>query len=460
MPRVKWEERDSATAGTGVAHDVTLPEASRVWAKVAANSFGGPAGQIAVMHRFLVEEHRWISERRFLHALNFCMFLPGPEAQQLATYIGWLMHGTRGGLIAGLLFILPGVVAILALSLIYVLVGDVEFVSGLLFGLQAAVVAIVAEAVLRIGRRAGRTRAQQAIAAAAFIAIFFFAVPFPLIVVAAGLFGWFLGRVLPQPAAPAAESEDSDALLGDLGETPDRAATRSAARAAVVAVTVWLVPVGVLVAVLGTGHVFAQEAVFFSTSAMVTFGGAYAVLSYLTQAAVDTYGWLSPGEMLTGLGMAETTPGPLIMVVQFVGFMGAYRNPGSLSPITAALLGSLVATWVTFAPCFFFIFAGAPFIERLRGNASLSNALSAITAAVVGVILNLAVWFAIHTVFAEVDTRRTSGLQLLVPNLGTVDVYAVAIIVVSMLLIFRFKVSVMRTLAISAVLGLMAALLR
>lgn len=449
-----------AAEAVGVAHGVPLRQAVRVWAKVAANSFGGPAGQIAVMHRFLVDERRWISERRFLHALNFCMVLPGPEAQQLATYIGWLMHGIRGGVIAGVLFILPGVFAILALSLVYVLAGELTAVTGLLLGLQAAVVAIVVEAVRRIGARAIKRRAHLVLAAAAFVAIFFLEIPFPVIVLLAGAAGVLIGRWRTGPSdAAAAGTDDDDALLGDDGETPDRGAGRSAARAAAVALVLWLVPVGLLVLVLGGQHVFAREAVFFSTSAVVTFGGAYAVLSYIAQAAVSTYGWVRPSEMLTGLGMAETTPGPLIMVVQFVGFMAAYRNPGTLHPVAAAVLGSVVATWVTFVPCFFFIFAGAPFIERLRGNPRLTHALSGVTAAVVGVILNLAVWFALHTAFAQVAVTRPGGVRLLVPDLATLDVIAVVIGALAMVLIFRFKWTVMRTLGVSAALGMAATLI-
>ena len=445
----------------GVDHGVSRREALKVWALVAANSFGGPAGQIAVMHRFLVDERRWISERRFLHALNYCMLLPGPEAQQLATYIGWLMHGARGGVVAGGLFVLPGALAIFALSLTYALFGDVPLVSGLLFGLQAAVVAIVAQAVLRIGRRAVRTRTQVLIAATAFVAIFFFEIPFPLIVVAAGLIGYAGGRRAPSQASPAPnEGDEAAAFIADDGEVLTAGARRRALTAAAVALVLWLVPVGVIVAASDANPVYSQLAVFFSKTATVTFGGAYAVLSYVAQEAVTGFGWLRPGEMLTGLGMAETTPGPLIMVVQFVGFMAGYRNPGGLSPLGAATIGAAITTWVTFLPCFFFIFAGAPFMERLRGNAALAGSLSAITAAVVGVILNLAVWFAIHTAFATVDTVRGGGVRLLVPRLETVDAVAVALMVLAGVLIFRLKISVLKTLAVCAALGLGAAAAR
>jgi chromate transporter len=439
---------------------VGLREAFGVWAKVAVNSFGGPAGQIAVMHRFLVEERRWISEQRFLHALNFCMLLPGPEAQQLATYIGWLMHGNVGAVMAGVLFVLPGAIAILALSVVYALYGGVGVVSGLFFGLQAAVVAVVAEAVLRIGRRALKTRAQVALAVVAFVAVFFLEVPFPVIVVAAGGIGYVGGRVRPElfrtPFHAGAAAGSDLALIDEDGAAVSRSSARSARAAAGVALVLWLTPVAVLL-LFASGSVYAQQAMLFSQSAVVTFGGAYAVLAYIAQQAVAGHGWLRPGEMLTGLGMAETTPGPLIMVVQFVGFLAAYRNPGMLSPLAAGIVGSLLTTWVTFAPCFMFIFAGAPFIERLRGNRSLSTALSAITAAVVGVVLNLAVWFSVNTAFEQVDTVHRYGTRLLAPQMSSVNAAAVGIAAVALLAIFRFKLSVMKTLAACAALGLLAA---
>ena len=450
------------TGAAGVDHGVSRREATKVWATVAAHSFGGPAGQIAVMHRFLVEERRWISEQRFLHALNYCMLLPGPEAQQLATYIGWLMHGPSGGFIAGGLFILPGIIAIFALSLIYAVFGDIGPVAGLLFGLQAAVVAIVVEAVLRIGKRALKTRTHVAIAAAAFLAIFFGEVPFPWIVLGSGVFGYVMGRWRPTVLATPVETGDSTtaSLIGDDSARLSRGASLAAMRAAAVALVAWAIPVVVVMLALGPDAVYSQLAVFFSKSAVVTFGGAYAVLSYVAQAAVSGYGWLQPGEMLTGLGMAETTPGPLIMVVQFVGFMAGYRNPGGLSPLVAATAAAAITTWVTFAPCFFFIFAGAPFIERLRGNHNLSAALSAITAAVVGVILNLAVWFAIHTLFRDVSAQYRGGFRFLTPRLASVDFAALALMVLGLLLIFRFRIGVLRTLAICAGLGLLLALAR
>jgi chromate transporter len=379
----------------------TLSEATRIWARIGLLSFGGPAGQIALMHRILVEEQRWLGEKRFLHALNYCMLLPGPEAMQLAVYIGWLMHRTLGGIIAGTLFVLPGVVSIMALSWIYALYGNVGPIEALFFGLKAAVLAIVVQAVIRIGSRALKNNAMLAIAAVSFVAIFGFAVPFPLIIFAAGLIG-FLGARADLPAfrgggghgkVGGVQVDDADTLLGE--ETPDHAKVNRAwaFRVSAVFLVLWLGPVALLFVLLGPANIFAQIAAFFSIMAVVTFGGAYAVLAYVAQEAVQHYGWLAPGEMLDGLGMAETTPGPLIMVTQFVGFMGAFRDAGGLSPLMAGTLGGFLTTWVTFTPCFLWIFLGAPFIERLRDNKILTAALTAITAAVVGVILNLAVWY-------------------------------------------------------------------
>ncbi|MCC5989815.1 MAG: chromate efflux transporter, partial [Pararhodobacter sp.] len=359
----------------------TLAQATRIWARIGLLSFGGPAGQIALMHRILVEEHRWLGEKRFLHALNYCMLLPGPEAMQLAVYIGWLMHRTLGGIIAGLLFVLPGVVAIMALSWIYALYGNVGAVEALFFGLKAAVLAIVVQAVIRIGSRALKNAAMLAIAAASFVAIFGFAVPFPLIILVAGLIGFFGSRA-SMPAFQGEEGhgkvgklqiDDTDTLLGDESPEHTEVSRSHAFRISAVFLALWLVPVGLMFAVLGPASVFAHIAGFFSIMAVVTFGGAYAVLAYVAQEAVQNYSWLAPGEMLDGLGMAETTPGPLIMVTQFVGFMGAFRDAGGLSPLTAGTLGGLLTTWVTFTPCFLWIFLGAPFIERLRDNKVLSE---------------------------------------------------------------------------------------
>jgi chromate transporter len=449
-------------------HGVSLAEAFGVWARVAMLSFGGPAGQIAVMHRIIVEEKRWIAENRFLHALNYCMLLPGPEAQQLATYIGWLMHRTLGGLIAGMLFVLPGVVSIMALSIVYALFGKVGIVSALFFGLKAAVLAVVLQAVVRIGSKSLKNRIMVGLAAAAFVAIFFFGVPFPIIVLTAGVIGFIGGRAgMPAfqvggghgAAKDGKQVADHEALLGE--ELPDHArpTVARALRVSAICLALWLVPVALLLVTLGPDNVFSRIATFFSTMAVVTFGGAYAVLAYVAQQAVENYGWLQPGEMLDGLGMAETTPGPLIMVLQFVGFMGAFRDPGTLSPLAAGVLGGLLATWVTFVPCFLFIFLGAPFIEALRGNQALHGALSAITAAVVGVVLNLAIWFAIHTVFRETWPVHGWGLSFDAPVLASVDPWALLLSAAAVIAMFRFKAGMIPTLAACSVAGIVLYLL-
>jgi chromate transporter len=445
-------DKDSNASG----HGVSEREAFRVWLRVALLSFGGPAGQIAVMHRILVEEKRWISERRFLHALNYCMLLPGPEAQQLATYVGWLMHRTRGGILAGGLFIVPGILSIMALSYVYAGWGRVPIIQALFFGLKAAVLAIVLEAVVRIGRRALKNSVMIALAAGAFLGIFFFRVPFPLIVFGAALIG-FLGDLAGFPAFRvggghgAGNDKDQEALVDNLlgDELPEHARPTVARslRASAVWLALWLVPVVALLVTLGPSNVFSQIAVFFSKMALVTFGGAYAVLAYVAQEAVEHYHWLKPGEMLDGLGMAETTPGPLIMVLQFVGFMAAYRDPGTLSPMLAGTFGGLLATWVTFTPCFLWIFLGAPFVEVLRENKPLNAALSALTAAVVGVVLNLAIWFAIHTIFREVWPVRAFGLAFEAPVLTSVNAWALALSVAAAVAIFRFKLGMIPTLA-------------
>jgi chromate transporter len=436
-------------------------EALRVWLRVAMLSFGGPAGQIAVMHRILVEEKRWVSEPRFLHALNFCMLLPGPEAQQLATYVGWLLHRTWGGILAGGLFILPGIVAIMALSHVYAAYGNVGLVAAAFFGLKAAVLAIVLHAVVRIGRRALKNRVAIAIAAASFVGIFFLNVPFPLIVLAAGLTGFVGGRAgLPQFRSAGSDGQGGqgaaldDTLLGDALPPHARPTVARALAMAAIWLLLWLVPVAAILLTLGPDSIYGQIAVFFSKMAMVTFGGAYAVLAYVAQQAVDSFGWLKPGEMLDGLGMAETTPGPLIMVLQFVGFMAAFRDPGSLSPALAGTLGGLLATWVTFTPCFLWIFLGAPFVEAMRGNQALSGALSAITAAVVGVILNLALWFAIHTMFQEVTTIGLFGWSIEVPLIASVDAWAVALASAALIAVFWYDVRILPLLAGAVAVGL------
>ena len=442
-------------------HGVSFADALRVWFRVAALSFGGPAGQIAVMHRIVVEEKRWIGEARFLHALSYCTLLPGPEAQQLAIYIGWLMHGTRGGIAAGTLFVLPGAVCIMTLSYIYAGFGHVGAVASLFFGLKAAVLAVVLQAVVRVGSRALQNRMMLGIAAASFIGIFFLGVPFPLIILTAGLLGWFgtrTGSTLFQIGGghgKAAKNAlaDADSLLGEGQPEHARATIATARRAASVWLLLWLVPVLALLATLGLDNTFSQIAVFFSEMAVVTFGGAYAVLAYVAQQAVENHHWLRPGEMLDGLGMAETTPGPLIMVTQFVGFLAAYRDPGGLPPMVAGTLGGLLTTWVTFTPCFLWIFLGAPFIEGLRGNKALSGALSAITAAVVGVILNLAVWFALHTWFRDTAAVHAAGFSFDMPVLRSLDPWAAGLSAAAVVAIFRFRAGMMPTLLACAAAG-------
>ena len=447
-----------STVPSGPAHGVPFSEGVSVWLRVAALSFGGPAGQIAVMHRILVDEKRWIGESRFLHALNFCMLLPGPEAQQLAIYLGWLLHRTWGGVVAGVLFVLPGFLAILALSLVYVTYGDVGLVEGAFFGLKAAVLAIVLQAVVRIGSRALRSRPAIALAAVSFVAIFGFAVPFPIIVFGAGLIGYVASRAGSEAFRAGGHGgtggpglADSNSLLGTA--LPAHARGHGTIRVAAIFLVLWLAPVAFLLLLLGPDQVFTRLALFFSQMAIVTFGGAYAVLAYVAQAAAETYMWVTPGEMLDGLGMAETTPGPLIMVVQFVGFLAAFRDPGSLDPYLAAVLASVLVTWVTFTPSFLWIFLGAPYIERLRHNRALAGALAAITAAVVGVILNLAIWFGLHVLFRELVPMRAFGLRIDVPVLSSIDLASLALFLAAMVATFRFRVGVLPLLAGAALLG-------
>lgn len=451
--------RTTETKGADAGHGISFNEAFRVWLRVAVLSFGGPAGQIAVMHRILVEEKNWISEGRFLHALNYCMLLPGPEAQQLATYIGWLMHRTAGGLMAGGLFILPGIIAIMGLSYIYAAFGNVSFVEALFFGLKAAVLAIVVEAVVRVGKRALKNNIMIGLAGIAFVAIFFFAVPFPVIIIAAGIVGYLGARSGRSEFAPAAHGGSGktaaiDGMLGDAVPDHARPNTARAIRVGAIWLALWLVPVIALLLTLGGANTFSQIALFFSKMALVTFGGAYAVLAYVAQQAVEHYHWLKPHEMLDGLGMAETTPGPLIMVLQFVGFMAAFRDPGGLSPMVAGTLGGLLATWVTFTPCFLWIFVGAPYVERLRGNVGLAGALGAITAAVVGVILNLSIWFALHTLFRETIPVHAFPLSFDMPVLKSIDIPALVLAIAAATAIFRFKLGMLTVLAGSCAAGL------
>jgi chromate transporter len=442
----------------------SLAEATRVWLKIGLLSFGGPAGQIALMHKELVDERRWIGERRFLHALNYCMLLPGPEAQQLAIYIGWLMHRTIGGLIAGLLFILPGALVMWGLSLLYVLYRQVPLVDALFFGVKAAVLAVVIEAGLRISKRALKNRAMVAIAIAAFLALFLLKAPFPLVIFCAGLVGWLGNRWAPalfgggghagKEGAPEFKGVvDLMFERGDLAHAEPSAGR--ALKVLAVWLPLWLGPVVLLWALLGSGNVFTQIGGFFSAMAVVTFGGAYAVLAYVAQAAVETYGWLAAGEMVDGLGLAETTPGPLILVLQFVGFLAAWRGHGGLDPLVAGSLGGLLTVWVTFAPCFLWIFLGAPYIEALRGNKALSAALTAITAAVVGVIANLALWFGLHVLFEVVRPVMIGPLAPDLPVLASLDWRAAVLAVAAVIALLRFKLGMIPVLAACAAAGVL-----
>jgi chromate transporter len=422
------------------------------WLKLGFINFGGPAGQIAVMHDELVDRRRWISNERFLHALNFCMLLPGPEAQQLAIYVGWLLNGTLGGIVAGVLFVLPAFFLILGLSWAYAVHGDVTWVAAVFYGLRSAVIGLVAAAVIRVGAKALKTPAAWIVAGAAFVSIFFLDVPFPLIVLGAAVAGLVGSRVDPRwwPAAGHGDDAEEDHVLS--GDALERVAPswRRTLMVLATGLAIWWGPLLAVLVWRGTGDTLSKEALFFSQAAMVTFGGAYAVLSYINQAAVQQFGWLAPGQMVTGLGLAESTPGPLIMVTEFVGFLGGYNFPGGLDPVVAGILGATVTTWATFAPCFLWIFLGAPFIERLRGKQSLNAALSAITAAVVGVILNLAVTFAAFALFDDVDGAR--GFP--VPDLSSVDAFAAALAVASFVALWRYRVNVLLVVLTSAGAGL------
>ena len=417
-------------------------EAFRTWLKIGCLGFGGPAGQIALMHRILVDEKKWVEEQRYLHALNFCMLLPGPEAQKLATYVGWLLHGVRGGLAAGILFVLPGALVMLAVSLLYVLGRGVPVVDGALFGIKAAVLVIVVEALIRIGRRSLKSRLLIGVAALAFIGIFFFSLPFPLIVALAALTGFYFA---PSRAVPSVENQ------------PGR--WRQAGIATVIGLVLWWAPVAVALLLLGKEHVFIDIGVFFSKLAVVSFGGAYALMAYMAQQAVENYNWMSAAEMVDGLGLAETLPGPLIKVTQFVGFLGAYRSPEPLTPVTSAVLGSALTTWVTFVPPMLLIFAGAPFVEQLRSNQRLSGALSAITAAVVGVILNLTLWFVLHVLFAEVTEARAGPLRWYAFDPFAIDLKVAALALVAAVLAFVFHRGLVQLVAIMAALGIAVRLL-
>ena len=422
-------------------------QAVRVWFKIGCLSFGGPAGQIALMHRIVVDEKKWLPEARFMHALNFCMLLPGPEAQQLATYTGWLLHGVRGGLAAGILFVLPGAAVMLALSLLYTFGRGIAAIDGALFGIKAAVLVIVVEALIRIGKRALTSRLLIGIAAAAFIGIYFLALPFPLIVALAGFVGFMATPVHPQKlGAPA---NDNSVM-----PTPGR--WRHAALSVATGLAVWWAPMLLIALTLVPHHVLIDIGLFFSKLAVVTFGGAYAVLAYMAQQAVDSHHWLTAPEMVDALGLAETTPGPLILVTQFVGFLAAFRDAAPFTPLVAGLIGAALTLWVTFVPSMLWIFAGAPFVEELRGNKKLAGALSAITAAVVGVILNLTVWFALHVLVGTVTEMHAGPLRWYSFNENALDSHVAVLAVTAALLTFRFHRSLIEVIAVMAVLGMIS----
>jgi chromate transporter len=418
-------------------------EAFRFWLKLGFISFGGPAGQIAIMQTELVDRKKWISQARFLHALNFCMLLPGPEAQQLAIYIGWLLHKTWGGIVAGVLFVLPSMFVLWALSFIYAAYGNVPWIAAVFYGLKPAVMAIVAVAVIRIGQKALKNIFNWSIAATAFVGIFFFKVPFPVIVLGAALLGFLGSKVWPATAAVVhgGDSRSDQNVISDDDESPAHArpSWARAARIATVCLALWWTPILLIGLWQGWDHTLFKEGLFFSKAAVVTFGGAYAVLPYVAQQAVEKFGWLQTGQMMDGLGLAETTPGPLIMVLQFVGFMGGWNKPGLLPLLLAGTLGALITTWVTFVPCFLWIFLGAPHIEQLRGHTRLTAALSAVTAAVVGVILNLAVWFGLHALF---------------PAGGAIDWFALILSAIAFIGMLKWKWNVVPVVLGSGIAGL------
>ncbi len=414
----------------------TFAEALSVWARIGLISFGGPAGQIALMHRMLVDEKRWIDERSYLQALNFCMLLPGPEAMQLATYVGWRLHGTIGGLAAGLLFVLPGALVILSLAALYAMFGTLPLATALLTGIKAAVLAIVVEALVRIAKRGLTATDHRWLAALAFVAIFFFGVPFPLIVLAAALYGFATGTGVADQTARAAPAVSLTVTV----------------RTAAIWLAIWIAPLAILAMILGSSHVTTQLSLLFSKLAVVTFGGAYAVLAYLAQDMVQHFGWMTAGEMVDALGFAETTPGPLILVTEFVGFLTAYRHGGG-PPLLMGTLGAFVALWATFAPCFLWIFVGAPYIERINAEPRFRAALAAVTAAVVGVILNLTVWFALNVLFRESTTTWLGPLRLYLPQPASLDWLALSLTGVAFMLLFWLHRGIMTTLAICGALG-------
>jgi len=426
-------------------------EAFKVWLKIGCINFGGPAGQIAMMHRVVVDEKKWVDEARFLHALNFCMLLPGPEAQKLATYIGWLLNGIRGGLAAGILFVLPGALVMVVLSLLYALGRGISAIDGALFGIKAAVLVIVVEALIRIGKRALKTSVLLGLAAAAFVGIFFLALPFPLIVAAAALVGYLVARVRPEALGLSGRIEVP------LPPAPGR--WRQFFAASLIGLIVWWTPVALAALLLSPQHILVGIGMFFSKLAVVSFGGAYALLAYMAQQVVETNGWMTAPEMVDGLGLAETTPGPLILVTQFVGFLAAFRNAAPFSPVTAGLMGAAMTTWVTFTPSMLWIFAGAPFVEPLRANKRLSGALAAITAAVVGVILNLTVWFALHVLFGRVVETHWGMLRWFAFDPFALDIRAAVLATVAGIFAFGLHLSLIWTVVAMAALGIAAQLL-
>ena len=426
----------------------TFAEAFRFWLKLGFISFGGPSGQIAIMQSELVDQKRWISQSRFLHALNYCMLLPGPEAQQLAIYIGWLLHRTAGGIVAGALFVIPSIFVLWGLSFVYAAYGSVPWIAAVFYGFKPVVAAIVVIAVIRIGRKALKNTVMYAIAAFAFVALYFFRVPFPAIIVGAGILGLIGGKVWPAKFDVISAHRELETVDDEKNEhvyAHTKPSFSRELRIAICCLGVWWLPVALAGWSLGRDHTIFQEGIFFSKAAVVTFGGAYAVLPYVTQHAVQNFGWLKPGQMMDGLGLAETTPGPLIMVLQFVGFMGGWTHPGNLSPLTAATLGALITTWVTFTPCFLWILVGAPYIEQLRGNKRISMTLSAVTAAVVGVILNLAIWFGVH-VFC--------------PTPNSADWFAVGLALAAALALIVWKVEIYWVVIAGGLIGLLYHLFR
>lgn len=431
------------TKVTGGSHP-SFAEAFRFWVKLGFISFGGPTGQIAIMQTELVEKKKWISQSRFLHALNFCMLLPGPEAQQLAIYIGWLLHKTWGGIVAGAFFVIPSIFILWGLSFIYAAFGNIPWIAAIFYGLKPAVTAIVLTAVIRIGRKALKNEVMWTLAALAFIAIYFFKVPFPAIILSAGVIGFAGGLFWKSKFGNASRENSASAtsVLSDEQESPAHARPNlsRAFWVSIVWLTLWLTPTVIVGVLGGWNSTLFKEGLFFSKAAVVTFGGAYAVLPYVTQEALFHYGWLKPGQMMDGLGLAETTPGPLIMVLQFVGFMGAWQHPEGLAPLLAATIGALITTWATFTPCFLWIFLGGPYIEQLRGNRRLTSALSAITAAIVGVVLNLAVWFALHVFF---------------PATATVDWFAILLCATAFVAMLRYKIDIVPVIIGAGILGLL-----